>query len=440
MYASTPMHLAARSNQAGIVGLLAGAGAPVDPPNEGGRTPLHLAAGYGHPETVQALLELDASVNQQDANGETPVHRAAFHQHLECIRVLLERGANPESPDNRGNTPLHVAAMMNRDQSVRLLLEAGARVDIPNAEGLTPLDLTIINFHETPEGALDGKKTPWGWFTEHNSEAAEALLERGGTINTVRIPVGDRHPLWPQLTPAEMVHESGHLYLHKHPDPPDEWLERLTDASYGPADPGLSSHLWRSTLLHDAVFKNIPAVVNALLDAGAFLPTSLKGSADYEGRSPIAPIHVAARTGNLEMASLLLDRGADLESPAYYRMPKDSICIGGDRGPWGDPRDFLLDRQSGWLPRHSPGGRTPFDTAVAYGQVEMARFLLERGAAPFPAIPGKYQGLFYDPKPAREQVYPPVVEVRNPQRQCPQRLLPRMRALHLEYGLYFPGP
>jgi ankyrin repeat protein len=98
---------------------------------------------------------------------------------------------------------------------------------------------------------------------------------------------------------------------------------------------------WRSPL-HAAAdwpgyFPNAPAAVAILLEAGAD-PNDNTG-----GDRPETPLHWAASTDDVDVAAVLIDGGADLETP------------GGSIG-------------------------TPLDNAIGYGCWHVARLLVERGA------------------------------------------------------------
>ena len=99
---------------------------------------------------------------------------------------------------------------------------------------------------------------------------------------------------------------------------------------------------WR-TPLHIATdwpgyFPAAPAAVELLLDAGA------DPNDDTGGDSPETPLHWAASTDDVDVAVVLIDAGADLETP------------GGSIG-------------------------TPLDNAIGYGCWHVARLLVERGAS-----------------------------------------------------------
>src|SRR5262249_6258382 len=99
------------------------------------------------------------------------------------------------------------------------------------------------------------------------------------------------------------------------------------------------------TLLHVATdwpgnFPNGPATVAALIAQGAVIDAPMLGGAHAE-----TPLHWAASNDDVAMVDALLDAGADIEAPG-------SVI----------------------------GGGTPLSDAVAFGQWQAARRLVERGA------------------------------------------------------------
>ena len=360
LYGSTPLHKAARGEHGAVADLLLEAGAHVDARNEGGRTPLHVAAAYGHLDTATRLLDAGADVNGRDNKAETPLYRPVFFQDLDCIALLVERGADVNLRDDRGNTPLHVAALMNRDRSAVLLVEAGADVETTNDEGLTPLDLALVNRHKLGwQGYSQRVEYIRARGTEHNSEVAWALLELGATIDPMRIPVGDRHVLWPHLTPPEWMHDYGDLDYGKLPEVsalPDHVRKRIFEPDSILGLPPLSDNSRNFSILHDAVLKEMPEFVRTLLESGVCPETAVRGFA--------TPLHVAAAIASFEIAQMLLDYGADLEMPACNA--KDGSYDYNHRGRTG----YRME--------------TPLDTAIEMGKLDMVRFLLDRGAQPYP--------------------------------------------------------
>ena len=107
--------------------------------------------------------------------------------------------------------------------------------------------------------------------------------------------------------------------------------------------------------LHDAAKDGNVAAVQAALQArgGDGVGSSADVNGKYLGQ---APIHLAAKAGHVAVASLLLDRGADLHARATNTGNKNSTLV------W----DF--------------GGATPLHCAAEMNQTEVVTLLLARGA------------------------------------------------------------
>jgi ankyrin repeat protein len=94
-----------------------------------------------------------------------------------------------------------------------------------------------------------------------------------------------------------------------------------------------------------------------------------------KGGDEVIPMRVAARHGHVDILSLLLEHGADVDdrntgqTPLYRASQYGRLEAG----------QFLLDRGAD-INSHSSVGLTPLSIAANYGQVELAQMLLERGA------------------------------------------------------------
>ena len=118
----------------------------------------------------------------------------------------------------------------------------------------------------------------------------------------------------------------------------------LATARIGGAPGSCQADQMSRTLLHVATdwpghFPNGAASVAALIDAGADV------NARFTGPHTETPLHWAASSDDVDVLDALLDRGADIEAPG-------SVIAGG----------------------------TPLADAVAFGQWQAARRLIERGA------------------------------------------------------------
>jgi ankyrin repeat protein len=103
---STPLHLAAASEEAAAARVLVENGAHVNVWDSKGSTPLHLAVNHNRPATVKVLAEHAADVNARDQRGWTPLHEAAYQGLLNCTTTLIELGADPSIRDETGKTAL----------------------------------------------------------------------------------------------------------------------------------------------------------------------------------------------------------------------------------------------------------------------------------------------------------------------------------------------
>ena len=135
---ATPLALAAKYTEVGILEALARAGADVRLPLKSGRTPLMLAAGAG--------WRYAAWDRRERLLAKTPAFQAQMYDEdgtLAAVRVLLDRGARVNAADRGGNTALHHVVSKGFGRVVELLVERGADLEIANRSGLTPRALAI---------------------------------------------------------------------------------------------------------------------------------------------------------------------------------------------------------------------------------------------------------------------------------------------------------
>ena len=121
---ATPYLLAAMAGDAGIMRLLADAGADPRLTADDQTTPLMVAAGLGR------------------YMAETLVTEA---RSLEAVALALELGADVNGINDAGNTALHGAAYIKSDALVRLLVDNGAALSEVNARGQTPLTIAELS-------------------------------------------------------------------------------------------------------------------------------------------------------------------------------------------------------------------------------------------------------------------------------------------------------
>ena len=151
---STPLHLAAASNNTEVAEMLLAAGADPNARDQYGHGPLWAAATSGSVEVMGILLEHGADAT--DFTPETTRDRtygnlltwAAERGDIDMARLLLEHDVSPDVPNRNGWTSLHFAVSTGNVEMVRFLLDGGADPNIADNENRTPLDCVWKNHDE----------------------------------------------------------------------------------------------------------------------------------------------------------------------------------------------------------------------------------------------------------------------------------------------------
>jgi len=289
--------------------------------NCGGGAPetIHEAAKQGDTRSVEAFLAAKPELlDSKDHYGRTPLHWAAWHGHTKLAEALIARGADLKVTDKSGATPLHFAVSHERRETCELLLARGAD---PNStyealERWTPLHLAVHR---------------------RNKEIITVLIKRGADLN-VRSKDGGT-PLhvalrWGDTDTAKLLLE--------HKAEVDLCaacaLGRMEQAKAGLAAEGEQ------------------VIVKRVLDW--------------------TPLHWAARYGHIEIARLLLSKGADAKASSSGWTPLHSA---GACGSVPCIR-LLLDAGADVNAASQDGGRTALDLAAQGSHVEAVKELLAKGA------------------------------------------------------------
>lgn len=143
---STPLHYAAKRNNASMLQILLQAGANINARTKDGETALHAAAGAGQSKNVSLLLKAGADVNSKDNKGMSSLRHAVEADDPVSTHLLIQAGFSIEDESTDGYTALHAAVFYNSFSCMRVLLDAGASPNKANQLKLkhTPLHTASV--------------------------------------------------------------------------------------------------------------------------------------------------------------------------------------------------------------------------------------------------------------------------------------------------------
>ncbi|CAM9830073.1 unnamed protein product, partial [Chrysoparadoxa australica] len=173
----TPLALACKAGNIGVVKELLAAGALLDAQTKKGWRPLHFACLGGSLEVVKHLLDAGAQVMCcTKVNKETPLHIAARSSSPKVLEVLLKHGAPVNLLDVMHRTPLHHAAVAGALEQGSVLLAHGADIKVFDIDGFLPQQAAEFAGHQDFVEMLEasqvkvGKRVDAGkvasWHTE----------------------------------------------------------------------------------------------------------------------------------------------------------------------------------------------------------------------------------------------------------------------------------
>lgn len=322
---------------------------------------------------VQTLLSQKADPNTPEPDGTTALHWAARQDDLDTARLLLKAGASAKTANRYGVTPLSLACQNGNGAMVELLLKAGA-----DANGTVPGGETMLMI-----AARTGRV-----------EAVRALLAAGANPNAREAKAGQTALMW---AAAEGNGEAVGELLRSGADPKAH------------LDSGFTAFFF-------AVREGHIGVVRTLLKAGVDVnetiqPGQLTGKrfAQVRGgpRTGATALHIAVTNAHYELASVLLDSGAD-PNAAGPGLTALHILTGvrkpglgdNDPAPDGSGRMNSIEfvrkmaakganlnarmtrRISIGMTSINTAGATPFFMAARAADAELMRVLAELGADP----------------------------------------------------------
>lgn len=269
-----------------------------------------------HPHVTKYLLEQGANPDLQRNENISPVLAGVSGFNTECVKLMLDAGANPnQASHHNGETALHHAASGSDTQLVQALLTAGANPNHRTTPGMTTYALW--------RDARVRGETPLHRAAAFGSpEVIQLLLDAGGDPS-----LRDAHHDTPLSWASWHQREKSiidQLYYDGSGVGPDIPVTKPKDAC-------LLQKFWQ------AVTAGNVAKTTALLAQDTSLAgTDCRPAEQRNQHTNGFPLVQAAKDGNIEIAEVLLQRGADPNA----RSPAE------DQREFGMPLIFAFDNRN----------------------------------------------------------------------------------------------
>ncbi|XP_073452391.1 ankyrin-3 isoform X20 [Aquarana catesbeiana] len=315
------------------------------------------AARAGNLEKALDYLKNGVDINVCNQNGLNALHLASKEGHVEIVSELIQRGADVDASTKKGNTALHIASLAGQAVVVKVLVTNGANVNAQSQNGFTPLYMAAQENHlEVVKFLLDNGAgqslatedgfTPLAVALQQGHDQVVSLLLENDTKGKVRLPALHIAARKDDTKAAALLLQNDH-----NADVESKMVvNRTTESGFTP--------------LHIAAHYGNINVATLLLSRGA--------AVDFTARNDITPLHVASKRGNGNMVKLLLDRGAKIDAKT-----RDGLtplhC--GARSGHEQVVEMLLDRGAPILSK-TKNGLSPLHMATQGDHLNCVQLLL----------------------------------------------------------------
>ncbi len=298
---------------------------------------------------------------------DTALQLAARLGNIEIIQILLETGANVDAPPQRyGGTALQYAASRGHTEIVQLLLDAGAAVEVERGR-MTALQRAAKGGHCWIVELLLKRKAQVDARSRSNAEGTPLqLAAKGGHLRTVRLLL-DWH--------AEINCQSPGLY-----DTPlqaavrRQHIDVVRTLLVAGADPNAPPGTHGSTALGCALANGNLEITRRLLIAGARTDLACRS-----GPSQCTALQKASQLGHIDIACLLLQRGADPNGPVLNDNGLTTLQCAVQFGSL-ELASILLKAGADVNGQLSPNGMSALSYSLQKSHQNIARLLIDAGA------------------------------------------------------------
>ncbi|XP_034073897.1 ankyrin-3-like isoform X5 [Gymnodraco acuticeps] len=315
------------------------------------------SARAGNLEKALDYLKNGVDINICNQNGLNALHLASKEGHVEVVAELIKHGANVDAATKKGNTALHIASLAGQNDVVKELVTHSANVNAQSQNGFTPLYMAaqenhmdvvhyLLDHGSSQSIATEDGFTPLAVALQQGHEQVVSLLLENDTKGKVRLPALHIAARKDDTKAAALLLQNDH-----NADVESKMMvNRATESGFTP--------------LHIAAHYGNINVATLLMNRGA--------AVDFKARNDITPLHVASKRGNGNMVRLLLERGSKIDA-----RTKDGLtplhC--GARSGHEQVVEMLLDRGAPILSK-TKNGLSPLHMATQGDHLNCVQLLL----------------------------------------------------------------